>query len=105
MIRTLTVVKYLYLVFQLITVLFVVGMAQADSPTEVEGATTIDVARAKAIFDRGVPLVDVGSRPLYDYGHIPRAVHLVTTGGFTEAQLREVATKDQEVVIYCDGVK
>ena len=47
------------LVLPLIAALFAVSAVQADSPTQVEGATTVDAATAKALFDRGVPFVDV----------------------------------------------
>lgn len=93
--------KYLYIVFTMIAALLAVGVAQADSPTEVEGATTVDVATAKALFDRGVPFLDVRSSNRYDAGHIPGAANLSTA--LTESELAEVAGKDQEVVIYCGG--
>ena len=69
--------------------------------TEVKGATTVDVATAKVLFDRGVPFVDVRSDNSYDRGHVPRAFHL--SMAFDESELTEVANKDQEVVICCDG--
>ena len=92
--------KYLYIVFPVIVALFAVSAVQARSPTEVEGATTVDLATAKAVFDRGVLFVDVRRASIYYDGHIPRAVNLHWVGKFTEATLSEVATKDQEVVIY-----
>ncbi len=63
--------KYLYIVFPMIAALLAVSVVQADSPTEVEGATTVDVTTAKAIFDRGVPFVDVRSARAYYDGHPP----------------------------------
>jgi rhodanese-related sulfurtransferase len=96
--------KYLYIVFPMMAALLAVSAVQADSPTEVEGATTVDVATAKALFDRGVAFVDVRSDYYFDAGHIPSAVHLrLATAAFSESALAEVASKDQEVVIYCDG--
>jgi len=93
--------KYLYIIFPMIAALLVVSAVQAQSPTEVEGATTVDVATAKALFDRGVPFLDVRSDNSYDAGHIPGAAHLSTA--LTESELAEVASKNQEVVIYCGG--
>jgi rhodanese-related sulfurtransferase len=92
--------KYLYIVFPMIAALFAVSAVQARSPAEVEGATTVDESTAKALFDRDVPFVDVRNAGFYYDGHIPRAVNLHWVGKFTEAALGEVATKDQEVVIY-----
>ena len=91
--------KYLYIVFPIMAALFAVSAAQAQSPTEVEGATTVDVVTAKSLFDRGVPFVDVRSDNSYDTGHVSRSVHLGMA--FTESDLAEIASKDQEVVIYC----
>ncbi len=91
------------LVLPLIAALFAVSTVDAGSPTQVEGATTVDTASAKALFDRGVPFVDVRSGGSYSFGHIPRAVNLNLATAFGEAELAKAASKDQEVVIYCDG--
>ena len=74
------------------------------APLEIEGATTIDVTEAKALFDRGVPFVSVRSDPGWKRGHIPGAAHLHKDHDFTEAKLAEVVAKDEEVVIYACGV-
>ena len=93
--------KYPYIVVSIVALLFAASAVQAQSPTEVEGATTVDVATAKALFDRGVPFLDVRSSNRYDAGHIPGAANLSTA--LTESELAEVAGKNQEVVIYCGG--
>ena len=93
--------KYPYIVVSIVALLFAASAVQAQSPTEVEGATTVDVATAKALFDRDVPFLDVRSSNRYDAGHIPGAANLSTA--LTESELAEVAGKDQEVVIYCGG--
>ena len=96
--------KNLYFVFLVIVALFAVNVAQADSPTEVEGATTIDAATAKEFFDRSVPFIDVRNARNYNRGHVPGAIHLrLGSGAFNESSLTEVAGKDQEAVIYCNG--
>jgi TolB-like protein/thioredoxin-like negative regulator of GroEL len=69
---------------------------------EVEGATTIDVATAKALHDRGVPFVDTY------YGwivrHVPGAHFLeIVTAEFTKARLSRIVNKDEGVVIYGVG--
>ncbi len=73
------------------------------APLEIEGAATIDATEAKALFDRGVPFVDVRSDPPWKRGHIPGAVHLHKDHGFTEAKLSTVVAKDEEFVIYACG--
>jgi tetratricopeptide (TPR) repeat protein len=68
---------------------------------EVEGATTIDVATAKELFDRGVPFVDVRSEPSWKKGHIPDAVNLDYEHVFSEVELSKIVSKDQDVVVHC----
>ncbi len=74
-----------------------------ESPLNVEGATTIQAAKAKTLFDRGVPFVDVRDDDLFKAAHIPKATHLDLYTAFNEANLLKVSAKDQEVVIYCSG--
>ncbi len=92
--------RHLYIVFSMIAALLAVSAVQARSPTEVEGTTTVDEAAAKALFDRGVPFVDVRRASIYYDGHIPGAVNLHWVGKFTETALDKITTKDQEDVIY-----
>ena len=67
---------------------------------EVKGASTIDVATAKTLFDRGVQFVDVRKNWAWnEEGRIPSAVHFLA---INEAELSKIVSKDQEVVIYCD---
>jgi tetratricopeptide (TPR) repeat protein len=68
---------------------------------EVEGATTADVATAKALFDQGVVFVDVRSEPNWKKGHIPDAVNLDLYDVFTEVELSKIVRKDHDVVMYC----
>ncbi len=73
------------------------------SPTEVDGATTVDATRAKVLFDRAVPFVDVREDADWNAGYIPGAVHLELYNVFSEAKLSEVVGKDEEIVIHCAG--
>ncbi len=74
-----------------------------ESPLSVEGATTVQAAKAKTLFDRGVHFVDVRTNDLFEAGHIPGATHLDLFTAFNKANLLKVSAKDQEVVIYCSG--
>jgi rhodanese-related sulfurtransferase len=67
---------------------------------EVKGATTLDVATAKALFDRGVPFVDVRGKYSWAKGHIPGAIHLESYKDFSKIELSRIVGKDDEVVIY-----
>jgi adenylate cyclase len=84
------------------------GVAEAGqeaevSPNEIPGATTVDAAGAKTMFNRGVPFVDVRADSDRSLGHIPGDIHLNLDDAFGEESLAAVVGKDQEVVIYCMG--
>ncbi len=81
------------------------GPETAESPIEVDGATTVDVAEAKALYDRSVLFVDVRSLVDWNIGHIPEAAHLELQKVFSEAALLKLVAKDGEVVIHCEGPK
>ena len=73
------------------------------SEAEVEGATTIDAAMAKSLFDRGVPFIDVRDSDYWNAGHVPGALSLNLFEDFTESKLADIAAKDQEFVIIAHG--
>lgn len=76
------------------------------SPMTVSGATTVTTAEAKALFDSEVLFVDVRKDSDWDAGRVPGAVHLDNKKGvFTEASLSAEISKDEKVVIYCNGEK
>lgn len=88
-----------------VALMLVLPMAQAaESPTTVTGATTIDGTQAKALFDKGVVFVDMRTDKDWGAGRIPGAVHLELSKAFTDAGLGAKVKKDQEVVMYCNGV-
>ena len=91
----------------LLFVALVVGPAQAAkvSPTEIAGATTVDAAAAKELFDRGVAFVDVRKDSDWDAGRIPGAHHIELKKVLSEETLAAAVGKDKEVVIYCNGEK
>jgi len=74
---------------------------QTEKGPEVKGATTVDVATAKALFDRGVPFIDVRGDAHWAKGHIPGAVHLEPYKVFSQIELSKIVRKDDEVVIHC----
>jgi TolB-like protein/class 3 adenylate cyclase len=78
-------------------------VSQTNEGPEVKGATAIDVTTAKALFDRGIPFVDVRNMRHWSKGHIPGAVHLWGFHIFSEYELSKIVSIDQEVVIYCAG--
>jgi rhodanese-related sulfurtransferase len=77
--------------------------AAQESPTTVEGATTVDAAAAKALFDKGVAFVDVRTNELFKTSRIPGATHLELFTAFKQVRLAKLVAKDKPVVIYCAG--
>jgi rhodanese-related sulfurtransferase len=89
----------------LFTLLFNASLwAATESPLTVDGTTTVDAAQAKALFDKEALFVDVRKDSDWDSGRVPGAVHLDNKKGkFTEASLSAEISKDEKVVIYCNG--
>jgi hypothetical protein len=68
---------------------------------EVTGTTKINVKKAKALHERGVPFVDIYQ--IWWNKHIPGSHYLDWfSGEFNEASLGKIVAKNQEVVIYSD---
>jgi TolB-like protein/class 3 adenylate cyclase/cytochrome c-type biogenesis protein CcmH/NrfG len=74
-----------------------------DGYFEIEGATRVDLATAKALLDQGLIFVDAREERAWNAEHIPGAVNLHATNALSEARLSKIAKKDQGVVFYCDG--
>ena len=75
-----------------------------DGLYNIEGATKIDAAQAKALFDAGdVTFVDVRAGGMFATGHIPGAVGLDVNLEFSEEHLSRVAGKSDAIVISCVG--
>jgi len=79
--------------------------AEKISPKFIEGAKTVDVKKAKELFDKGALFVDVRSLKAWNEGRIPDSVLLDLKKGFDKNSLGEVAKKDEPIVIYCNGHK
>jgi rhodanese-related sulfurtransferase len=78
--------------------------AAGESPLTINGATTVNATEAKALFDSQALFVDVRKDSDWDAGRIPGAVHLDNKKGiFTEAALSNEISKDEKLVIYCNG--
>lgn len=76
----------------------------AESPVSVPGATTVNAAEAKALFDSGAKFIDVRKSSDFDAGRVPGAESLDLKLAFTAEALAKVVAKDKEVVIYCNGL-
>jgi rhodanese-related sulfurtransferase len=91
--------------FMMIMTPHAIAAPEYVSPETVPGVTTIDTTQAKPLFDQGAIFIDVRSDADWEAGRIPGAVHLELEKVFTEASLGAVARHDQEVVMYCNGIK
>lgn len=79
-------------------------MSDKPSPESVEGAATVDVAGAKALFDQGALFVDVRTAKGFEAGRIPDAVLLDLKKNFTKESLGAEAQAADPIVIYCNGI-
>lgn len=92
----------------LLSLIFILPFSlQADeiSPETIDGTTKVTASEAKKLFDEGVLFVDARSDKDWAAGRVPDAVHLNVKSTFTEAALLEEITKNDPVVIYCNGLK
>lgn len=80
-----------------------IALAGDVSPKTVDGATTVDTAQARELFDNEALFVDVRKNSDWDAGRIPGAVHLELKKVFSEETLSAEAKKDEQIVIYCNG--
>ncbi len=74
-----------------------------ETPTEVKGATIVDAAMAKTLWDEDVSFVDVRSLIEWENGRIPGATLLDVLTDYNETNLAKVAKTSDKVVIYCMG--
>lgn len=79
------------------------AVAEEVSPMTVPGATTVDAAKAKELFDQGVIFVDVRSDKDWAAGRIPDAVHIELKQDYNEGSLSAETGKGDPVVFYCNG--
>ena len=81
------------------------AMGEEKAPLTVEGATTIDAAGAKSLFDQGALFVDVRLNKDWEAGRIPGALHMELNTALSEEALSTEIKKDEALVMYCNGVK
>lgn len=97
--------RLLILFFVLTLVPVVQGSELVDAtPESVEGATTVDAAAAKQLFDQEAAFVDLRKQNVWNAGRIPGAIWLEFKNGFNEQTLTAEVDKDEKVVFYCSGV-
>ncbi|HEB56980.1 MAG TPA: rhodanese-like domain-containing protein [Gammaproteobacteria bacterium] len=97
--------KYFNLLLLSITLFITAPLAYAGkvSPETVAGATTIDTAEAKKLFNNGVIFVDVRKDKDWAAGRIPDAVHIELKKVLSAKTLGKEVKKDEPMVFYCNG--
>ena len=94
-------IKYLLPALMVFSVPF--AYAADVSPESVSGATTVDAAKAKQLFDNEALFVDTRKDKDWDAGRVPGAEHLDVKKALTADSLAAVAGKDEAIVMYCNG--
>lgn len=94
--------------FTLANVIFLLLVSNAVyaaevSPETVTGATTIDVKKAKSLYDNGILFIDVRSDKDWKAGRISKAKHIELKKSFTKESLTKYAKKSDKIVFYCNG--
>ena len=77
--------------------------AGSVSPVTVNGATTVDTAKARELFDQEAAFVDVRSNSDWDAGRIPGAIHIELKKLYNKDSLGAEVKPDEALVIYCNG--
>ncbi|HAT85443.1 MAG TPA: rhodanese [Rhizobiales bacterium] len=96
--------NYARLFFFLVAGLFMVLPASAElSPETISGATTVDATKAKSLFEQGVKFLDVRSNADFEAGRVPSAIHIELKKKLNEESMEARVSKDEPVVIYCNG--
>ncbi len=77
----------------------------AVSPMTVEGATTVNAAEAKKLWEDGAIFLDTRKAADWEAGHIPEAIHMdrKNPAVYNTESLQKLAAKDEPIVSYCNG--
>jgi len=76
-----------------------------STPESVAGATTVDAAAAKALFDQEAAFVDLRKENVWNSGRVPGAIWIDFKNAFNQQALESEVDKDEKVVFYCSGVR
>ena len=75
------------------------------TPETVAGATTVDSAEAKALFDNEAAFIDLRKENMWNSGRIPGAIWLDFKTAFSQDALAAEVGKEEQVVFYCSGIR
>jgi rhodanese-related sulfurtransferase len=75
------------------------------TPTQVPGATTVDAAMAKQLFDQEAAFVDLRKENVWNGGRVPGAIWMDFKNGFSQEALASEVDTNEKIVFYCSGVR
>jgi rhodanese-related sulfurtransferase len=75
------------------------------TPTSVPGATTVDAAAAKQLFDEEAAFIDLRKENVWNSGRVPGAIWLDFKNNFNKDALLAEVDASEKVVFYCSGVR
>lgn len=76
-----------------------------STPENVAGATTVDAAAAKQLFDQEAAFVDLRKENVWNSGRIPGAIWMDFKNAFSEQTIEAEVGKDEKLVFYCSGIR
>lgn len=83
-----------------------VSFAAEESPTQLEGAKTINAKEAKALWQQGATFIDTRKDSDWAAGRIPGALHVnVKTADYNANYIARYINKSDPVVTYCNAEK
>ena len=98
----------LSIAFYTLMILTGVNVASSElvesTPESVSGATTVDAAAAKQLFEQEAAFVDLRKDPAWNAGRIPGAIHLDFKQAFSQEALANEVAIGEAVVFYCSGI-
>jgi len=99
-----TVYKSAVAVVTILLFCLVSAVSTAESPIKVAGATTVDLAQARELYDGGSVFIDVRDTRAWSYGHIEGAVHLdFNADEFVILYVSDALDRETPIVFYCDS--
>ena len=86
----------------LLLCLVVPNLEASEAPLEVRGATTVNAAQARQLYELGVLFIDVRPAREWSWGHVHGALHMALDGRFADLAQPDWP-RGMPMVLYCDS--
>jgi len=86
----------------LLLCLVVPNLEASEAPLEVRGATTVNAAQARQLYELGVLFIDVRPAREWSWGHVHGALHMALDGRFADLAQPDWP-RAMPMVLYCDS--